>query len=367
MLKLSHADFVHWRQSRAQADHHSPHGYLNLLQEIYSDLVDEGPAGIAANQAFSRLRREQMPEDPQAADEIEAFHHEPSYLSHTYMLQRIIYDPIVNLLPPEAKLKLEDTPIGVLPIRSVNAAVMLSPSNKPIIIADSGLLHMVSYFTESNLIAYTVIKDKERSEDYINARYRFILKHYANKGAVRFPDPDPKHRLSEHVIAIMTAQNICSETFVICHEIAHIISGHLTETKQLSMAASVSESVREQAVPHVYTHSQVQEFEADYVGYQLYLQVIQDHPILSAFNMTELFLTECFHIFHLMHLVESNIPTYQSVTTHPSAMDRIDKLLSLVHLTLERSGLSKSELKKHPLLRDIYKHSVILRNMPKLH
>lgn len=88
MSILSHADFVCWRQSRAQVDQHSAQGYLNLLQEIYSDPRAEGPAGIAANQAFNRIRREQISTDDQYIGEIDAFQHEPTYICHKHICSR---------------------------------------------------------------------------------------------------------------------------------------------------------------------------------------------------------------------------------------------------------------------------------------
>ncbi|MBF0121510.1 MAG: hypothetical protein HQK79_21990 [Desulfobacterales bacterium] len=356
-------DYFIWKQKYENSDHNSAIGYLRSMQRLYSEPLFESSK---FNRIFSQARQKQMP-DKINLKTSDFFIDETPHVYQTYYLQKIIYDPIIQSVSDDIKDIIQNIPIGVLPTRSVNACVMLTPGG-PIIIMDSGLLNMISFFTESNLISG--LYEMQNGKQYIDSQNQFIIDYYNKKGMLNFPLPQDKYKLTYENSFALLLQNVCCEAYIICHEIAHIVLGHLVKDKTLKLSMSSDElhNLKNINEPKIYTYSQVQEFEADYEGYKIFNKIFFKLPPFRNFKkfvnthkeIIQTFKTECFYIFHLMHLIELNCEKYRDITTHPPAKERLKSLCSRLSCEHNTSSLSDEQL-----LQDLFfEHNKILDDMP---
>jgi hypothetical protein len=201
-----------------------------------------------------------------------------SELLQTYYLQTAILEPIINTLPDKLKVRLGDILITVIPIRSVNAAVIKLDSTF-VIAVDTGLLHLLSYFHEIQVTS-AMLGDKARGEQYLKAKCRFICEYYNRGGLVSFPDPDSQFKLTPAAAHMIVAQTLACEICLICHEIAHIMCGHLNQRKMTRLPMVGQQGGKQ--IPLAYTHKHTQEFQADFIGYRLYRSIFHKFDALNT-------------------------------------------------------------------------------------
>ena len=371
MMNFEKDEYSSWLMGYKSAEVDSPTGYLRKLQELHRIPYHGSKQEQLSINEFSKLRRKQLSNLPgisETEDEDRNDKHDVC-AEQTFYFQKI-WGEILPCLPAEVADVVQGVQIGVLPSRTVNAGVMLTPYGTPIIIVDSGLLAMISFFTEVNAIGSLIIKDEDERSNYLAWHYRWILEYYENRGEMSFPKPRPEHKLELHHAWMLQMQNICCEIFLICHEIAHIYLGHLDDSSasKLMMPSSSVRSQENESEAQVYNHSQHEEFLADIVGYEIYMNILPRHPSLGKVDSgTQLPRTECLMIFHLMHLVENNSRKFRDITSHPSAKDRISAIFSSRFEKIQReTGKSDEEMRGNPLLDAIYGHYQMLINARKI-
>jgi hypothetical protein len=103
-----------------------------------------------------------------------------------------------------------------------------------------------------------------------------------------------------------------TETFVVCHELAHHLLGHLETSRRKSIL------VRDVQV-EVPVSNWVQEFEADALGLRLLLEQVRDpHDLSMTYAGIDFF-------FQLMILLEE-FTQFQGSDTHPPSSVRLKKI-----------------------------------------
>lgn len=104
--------------------------------------------------------------------------------------------------------------------------------------------------------------------------------------------------------------------FIYCHEIAHQILGHTAERRYFAVLSSAGE--HQVAYDH---YSIKKEYEADAMGYEMFLSIVQDHRSLSygaAHPAIDRMPLVFFELLELINYYKKHQLTYEiSETTHP--------------------------------------------------
>lgn len=113
---------------------------------------------------------------------------------------------------------------------------------------------------------------------------------------------------------LATLATIAQISFILCHELAHASLGH-TSSSNTIVCPSFLRSSRN---VEVYTHSQVQEFEADKKGFDLFSKIFAGEKDMYYGAIHALFL--------ILHLAEARVPIDESspyfALSHPPALRR---------------------------------------------
>ena len=80
------------------------------------------------------------------------------------MMKDILIEPFLGLLPLQVSQELRDVPVGVLPTFDPNARAIQVPGNGPLILLHSELLEAVSFYSELQFLAATLLKKQKVDE-----------------------------------------------------------------------------------------------------------------------------------------------------------------------------------------------------------
>jgi len=240
-----------------------------------------------------------------------------------WIVEKVILEPLLDNLEEQTASVLRDVPIGVLPIRAVNAHVLRSPLNEPVVIVDKGLMMMVSHYMESLVVSKYLFEQRGMEAAHINLMntYKFIVDYFANNGSMSYPLEYSK--VPEDYLLSSTLYTLAIETYIILHELAHIYLGHFedAETRSFSM---VAEDKSTEHTIHVVQHKHRQELEADIMAWRWYEQVRgKIQTVGDQHQATPIY------FFALLNLVEKNLVVPDRFSSHPPAVMRASILSRL--------------------------------------
>src|SRR3954453_7190774 len=92
--------FAKWQQSLKNVKPNSPFGHLMRLQQLYSDPLSSNIKNIDANRAFHAKRNQQI-QSMSSKENVDAefIFTEPSELTQTFYMQKMLFEPMLNALP----------------------------------------------------------------------------------------------------------------------------------------------------------------------------------------------------------------------------------------------------------------------------
>jgi tetratricopeptide (TPR) repeat protein len=234
-------------------------------------------------------------------------------------LRRELVAPLVDVLPPDAQRALSGVPVGCLAVRVVNAASLRAPDGRPVVVVNQGLLAMLSFYIELLFdVGYLAGTRGERfATDHLYRNYAFIVSHFDAEGRVAFPRPLTKK--SVEALTKATLMAMAAETFIVLHEFAHIVAGHLAVSRPAIFAPAATSTDVE-----VLRRSRRDEFEADEIAWDWYVRHSGAHPLLQPLrrDLREL---APLHFFTMLALLERNT-SISLPLTHPPAVERMRRL-----------------------------------------
>ncbi len=299
------------------------HEYLKFLENCFdNDDIDEMTDGL---KKYGKLRGAQTGEkfiedaysNPQKIAK-EVLGTDNLKEGQTNLIRKFVYKPILSSIPSSVSNKLDNVPVGVLPIRSVNAHVLKSPNGDPLIILDRGLMLMSHYYLEVMISLPVIIKkhNADMATKHLIESYLFIINYFASAG--NMPYPEKMVELPYQMLATSLQITMAIETFALCHELAHIYAGHIEK----SPAKSFSLIEKSEEDTNFYQMSQKQELEADSIAWEWYLMTIKNNKFIQG-----IIPTAALYFFTLLSLVEKNLGVPDKYTTHPPAVERLRELL----------------------------------------
>lgn len=219
------------------------------------------------------------------------------------------FERYLNALPEEMRAACEGVPAGMAFLREPNGACIRSPHGDFIVVSEA--LRIYLYYMNVFLLARDDIPmDDCMAALMISLRVMFLTE------ALDF-DLDPRGQLPEEVdgrIATLVEDQL---QFVIGHEYAHILLGHLNANSVQQAPLGVFPTSAHSSTRY-YTPRQQQEFEAD-VGALLHAK-LDEEELAGRLNASTWF----FLGLELLYAVSEYInPSMHAPKTHPEPIDRL--------------------------------------------
>lgn len=244
--------------------------------------------------------------------------------SHIDCLIGILFiNPFIESLPENIAKSLKPIFFATLPIKDPNSQAIRDPHRNTIIIIDNALPKIIYYYIET-----MHIYSKELTSQFFKAvesmyeDYRLIIKYFRAETDKKFQIP--KRRINTPELHMIVSSTIDLQIFIIAHELAHIFAGHMKETTNTSLKTLQNNDIE----VNFFKKSQQQEFEADEIAMS-WLISIHKTPKNEKIFFRQTSPINSLSIFNLLQLVETNLGVINKYSAHPSAITRIEKLLSL--------------------------------------
>jgi hypothetical protein len=296
--------------------------YLEYLIHSYSEECESLEESLKKMQYWNEGRSGQFGIEWPPSEVIESLNLKSTHIEMVNKyLENWVITPFFDSLPDDVKLAVKNVPIGILPIRVVNAHTLKAPSGEPLIIMNHGVLMMVSHYFEVLFSMKQIVEESDflSAHEYLNANYRFIVQYFDKNGEMDFPQKFVKISIKDLSKALM--MTLAVENFIIAHEIAHVYAGHL----ECGMIKKISTTHQDKTELNCYQLSWAQEFEADEYGWIWYQKSWKENDLLRDLP-EEIGFSAPFYIFIIMSLIEKNLEISES--THPPSVLRIKKMIA---------------------------------------
>jgi len=267
-----------------------------------------------------------------------------------------LIDPILELLPAEVKVRLENVVVGFLPTYRINASAIKCPNGKPLVILHTQLLAAISHYNEAQYISGTLMSSSDEKlqiegERLLIESYQEIVKcfryhAYAPKMSIL---PNTLDKIEHRVVLDKT---LLHELFIILHEFAHIYLGHLDRNflnKEycFGQISNIQEYVRTQQM----------ELDADLQAANWMIEVSKNpniiaYPMLTMLKLAPYIAFECFMMMHFLE-INANRNRFEIGSGIERAIDREEATRRIIQTVLELEELEKGtvsniELFSHP-------------------
>jgi hypothetical protein len=356
-----------WEVAYLKSTPDTPQGYLIRLQRLRAD--------PRSDSAYNRLRattwilgRSLQGIVPDIAKT--NLGRNPAFVQ-TYYIQETLLAPVQKYLPESVLKLLPNIAFGTLPVRSINGGALRAPKGGYIIVLDTGLLSILSYFLESIFMEVKLHQEGRDADAYKNAIYRFICDYYRERGDLNFAFPQSNEALGAQEQEIFCRRLICAELFILCHEIAHVALGHLEDRDTVALRSRAFEEALAQVGERpllAYSYNEAKELMADVVGFSIFRSIWFHHPLLAPVangtDMHELWENEALLVFSLLSVIEKNVPSHVGISSHPPVEKRLEALFYQAAREAQSQGLTIAGGKLPPAMDWIRKHAQMARNMP---
>ncbi|XHH09842.1 MAG: hypothetical protein ACFCUE_04240 [Candidatus Bathyarchaeia archaeon] len=246
----------------------------------------------------------------------------------TCMFINVTKAAALKILGPEYS-GLSEIPVGFLPTRQINACSIRTPRNGAIILFDSAVIYTLMFLFRSYFSLDSWRDSKPFCHDYTEDDFGmtiFILAGFCATSNLDILNKAPAldcPSISGYDKTIICHCNF-TEWFILLHEYAHVILGHLSND-------TAKMRIGERSVEY-YKLSQEQEFEADKFAFSKILLLCKE----GGLKPTDVLIGPGL-LFHLLDLSETIIKSTGGVITpsHPPAAERWKRLSKLASLESE--------------------------------
>jgi hypothetical protein len=295
--------------------------YIAFLEErLYAGVLAESQ--VASAKRWGQIRTDQTG-NPKFAEYSIKQASNPH--ARTEGMNNLVFKPFRKALSRIAPSSIRNIPIGLLPIRIVNAHTLKAPNGEPFIIMDGGLPTMIHFYIET-LLSNALVAERHGTQaavDHLFQAYRFIVQYFSQSGKMSFPEDVLS--VPQELLTLITAMSVAVETFVVAHEMAHVHAGHLANATTKSFNAISEKGLSME----FYQLSWKQEFEADDLGWRWYQATWKSISLLNILRSIDDIepRTAPLMLFPIIALIEKNLSVADQFSTHPPAHERVKTLI----------------------------------------
>lgn len=203
-------------------------------------------------------------------------------------------------------------PIGSLPIWDFNASIC-DVEGHQIIVLNWGLRYSLESLNQAIVAMVENVENVENKDIMPLVETALTCSFAIRYGALAFAIKWPA--IPEITCRSAFSKMIVSQiAFVLCHEYAHALLGHLNNTIRFNLPSG------NPVIIESFTHEQNHEFDADQKAIDLLNKVLEDEKDICYGAV--------YRFFRLVHLCEIMYPTDEPSVSHPPAIKRWDKIES---------------------------------------
>ena len=221
----------------------------------------------------------------------------------------LLASPVIQVMTACERDRLENTIVATIPLSSINARTYKADNNEYLIAVNDRLLALIYSWSEFQIMPFVT---PDSWSDNFAQIFAPVIDCYLtpNSGCalpIIFFDEIP-----EDYSPVLVLKTQCAERFIVAHELAHIVLGHLEKAEDLTFHEdSYSFSTESYNIKHQ------KEYDAD-------VQAVQwMKKSFEVQGMSDKFMFFCVEVFVLFHYIECNLGFPQKTGSHPSALSRL--------------------------------------------
>lgn len=217
--------------------------------------------------------------------------------------------PVIQAMTDCERNRLGNTVVATLPLSSINARTYKADNNEYLIAVNDRLLAFIFSWSELQIMPFVALDSC--SDNFAQIFAPVIDCYLTPNSGCALPILSFEEIPAEFTpFLVLKAQ--CAERFIVAHELAHIVLGHLENAEDLTFHEDSYSFSTES-----YNIEQQKEYDADIQAFRWMKRSFEAQGIPNKF----LFL--CVEVFVLFHYIECNLGFPRKTGSHPAAISRL--------------------------------------------
>lgn len=221
----------------------------------------------------------------------------------------ILAAPVIQAMTNCERERLGHTIVATVPLSSINARTYKADNSEYLIAVNDRLLALIFSWGELQIMPFISPDSNPCNFAKIFAP---VIDCFLTPNSGSTLPIFSFEQIPEAYLPVLVLKTQCAEQFIVAHELAHIVLGHLENAKDLSFHED-SYSFNAES----YNIEQQKEFDADI---QAVRWMKKSFELLGMPNELMFF---CVEVFVLFHYIESNLGFPQKEDSHPAALSRL--------------------------------------------
>ncbi len=221
----------------------------------------------------------------------------------------ILATPVIQAMTDCERDRLGHTIVATIPISSINARTYKADNSEYLIVVNDRLLALIFSWGELQIMPFV---SPESNPDSFAQIFAPVIDCFLTPNSGSALPIFSFEQIPEEFVPVLVLKAQCAERFIVAHELAHIVLGHLGNAKDLSFHEdSYSFNVES------YNIEQQKEFDADIQAVRWMKKSFESQ------GMSNELMFFCVEVFVLFHYIESNLGFPQKTGSHPAALSRL--------------------------------------------
>lgn len=221
----------------------------------------------------------------------------------------ILATPVIQAMTDCERDRLEHTIVVTIPLSSINARTYKADNSEYLIAVNDRLLALIFSWGELQIMPFL---SPENNPDRFAQIFAPVIDCFLTPNSGSALPIFSFEQIPEEFVPVLVLKAQCAERFIVAHELAHIVLGHLENAKDLSFHED-SYSFNAES----YNIEQQKEFDADIQAVRWMKKCFESQCISNELMFF------CVEVFVLFHYIESNLGFPQKTGSHPAALSRL--------------------------------------------
>lgn len=221
----------------------------------------------------------------------------------------LLSSPVIQVMTDCERGRLGNTIVAAIPLSSINARTYKADNNEYLIVVNDRLLELIYSWSELQIMPFVAT---DSWPDNFAQNFAPVIDCYLTPNSGCALPIISFEEIPEEYLPVLVLKTQCAERFIVAHELAHIVLGHLEKARDLTFHEDSYSFSTES-----YNIEQQKEYDAD-------VQAVQwMKKSFEAQGMPDNFMFFCVEVFVLFHYIECNLGFPQKTGSHPSALSRL--------------------------------------------